>query len=280
MSIFFKTFRPVLTASLLFAGGTALAQDFAPIVAPPNLPPPPAWVGSPPDASSYTETAPSSEVVLGKARLRLGEAQSFEQAAQSSYAEMKRVQQGADRDDRAALSAEANFLASYVANLSEAIGIYSSVIDSVDGIDNEGEGDDPILETLGEADQLITQIDVDTSLVDAACFLDAEECVPPNADHAALVQEINAFLTVLDNDGESAGNGVSSGQILTTARLLKTRAGLAIALAQRAADDVNLRLYTPRGEDGRIKKLINPLNNGKTTSVARSGTYKPATPYR
>lgn len=236
-----------------------------------------------PDAlpSDYVDTEDSPALEIGKAWLKLGQAQKHERSSdtEAAYARWQRTRKRSGPTSNRALKARAEFLTKYSQDLKRAIGVYEEIQNSVGGLDPEAasaataEAD----EELAEIEQLQTRIDAEQALNDAACFVHPESCMAPDPTDRELGDEIGQLVGLLNEPASSEGSGLSTKSLLRRTSLLKRRAQLVVRLNQRAAQQIMTQIVTPRDASGRPKALRLPTETRARRPASR---YRPADPYR
>ena len=232
-------------------------------------------------SSDYVDTEDSPALEIGKAWLRLGQAQKHERSrdTEAAYAAWQQTSRRHGAMSNRALKARAEFLARYSEDLRRAIGVYEEIQNSVGGLDPDAataasaEAD----EELVEIEQLQARIDTEQALNDAACFVHPASCVAPDPTDRELGDEIAQLVNLLNEPALNEGSGLSAKSLLRRTSLLKRRAQLVVRLNQRAAQQIMTQIVTPRDASGRPKALRLPTETKRRRRITR---YMPSDPYR
>lgn len=270
-----KTFRfyapllGTLLATPAFAQKDGVTYPLPPVPIPESVP------------SDYVDTEDSPALEIGKAWLRLGQAQKHErsQGTEAAYAAWQRTKRSQGATSNRALKAQAEFLARYSEDLKRAIGVYEEIQNSVGGLDPDAAtaASQEANDELAEIEQLQARIDTEQALNDAACFVHPESCLAPDSTDRELGDEITQLVGLLNEPASSEGSGLSAKSLLRRTSLLRRRAQLVVRLNQRAAQQIMTQIVTPRDASGRPKALRLPT---ETKRRRRATRYTPSDPYR
>jgi hypothetical protein len=269
---------------LIAAKPAKQAEELAPITVPTDgvlYPLPPIMLGSIPQGN-YTETEASPALQYARTTKKLAEAQKLEQSAASKQLHNQWQEQlrknGPDSLDTQ--RAYAQFLAQYTNDLGKAVRVYDEVGHALEGLEASGEESsdlDDEKELAGDLEEMVRAEDVERSYNDAACIVDPESCIPPDADNQRILGEISSLISTLDTGGPT---GELRPQVLAKkAQLLKRRAQLVMLLARRAAQSLALKVASPNDGKGKVPSLMTPVMSSRSSS-SNSKKYQPSDPYR